>query len=617
MKGLISTIVFAFSSVLVFAQSTSFKVDDSQSIESMVRSFQGAGIEIFNIRYQQSNGQSVGAFEDVVGLLDMNKGLLMTSGNAALAIGPNNKGDAGAGNGLTAFYDSDLQSIVPNETLYDGVVIEFDIRGSNSILSFDYIFGSDEYPEYEHDFNDVFGFFLSGPGIDGVKNLAVLDDGTLVSVKSINSSKNTAHFVSNGAGDNPAKNFYLQYDGYTKKLVAKAEIRPCEIYHIKLAIADARDDILDSGVFIEQGSFTTTSKINVELAFEYKEYPYAVEGCNKGYFIVKKLPQWVDLNTPLELEFTLTGQAINGTDYALVPINRITIPEKEMQTVIEINALTDPLPEGTERVRLDIILRCKVGVVATASAEMEIRDEIDYPIQNEVCKDVLSTINTETHNRWVFSWQPNEALSCTDCSSPSVRLENDGQFPVKVKDIASGCETTTVAEVRVKQVTAYFMYSTDVNYTSVDAFFKNLSENTVNYEWNFGDGQTSDQFEPAYTFDTGGSLQPVSYTITLRATSEKPACTDEYRSTIMINPLYIPNVITPNNDCCNQFFTIKGIEPGLWKIIIYNRWGKLVYQSDNYRNDWAGDGLATGVYYYELSNPPGDRLFKGWLQLLR
>lgn len=611
-------------SFMVSAQKTEFKVDDSVPIATMVKSLEGKGVEIFNISFNNihTDNRPNGTFKDVLGLLDIGEGLIMTSGGAKVAVGPNNKSNAGRGDGTSAGEDFDLNlaSIVSGEKFYDLNVIEFDIRVNNTVLSFNYMFGSEEYPEYEREYNDVFGFFITGPGINGVKNLAVIGDKTPVSVKSINSTKNSSYFVSNGGGDNPAQDFYLQYDGFTKKLVAKTEVVPCQVYHIKLAIADARDDILDSGVFIEKGSFSTSSKLDVDVEFEHQGIDYAVEGCNKGYFVVKKNLEWLSADEPVTLEFQLSGSSTNGTDYPLISGNTITIPANEESIKIEIDALLDGIPEGPENVTLDIVLKCGGSIIATASADMIIQDKFDFPMKSEVCKDVLMPINTDASDRFVFTWAADPALSCTTCPSPSVTLSNDAQFAVHVKDTESGCETDTQADVTIQTIDAYFKYVKDNNYTSVDAFFENLSEGADTYEWDFGDGSTSTLFEPKHTFVVEESRYPAdprTYTIRLNVSSFQGLCRDQYDTTIVVQPLFIPNVITPNNDVLNNQFVVNGIENGTWKIKIYNRWGGLVYSSNHYNNDWEGRNVSNGVYYFKLSNQKGDREFKGWVQVLR
>lgn len=82
-------------------------------------------------------------------------------------------------------------------------------------------------------------------------------------------------------------------------------------------------------------------------------------------------------------------------------------------------------------------------------------------------------------------------------------------------------------------------------------------------------------------------------------------------------PGAVPNVFTPNGDGINDVFQIDNIELLAWRLEIYNRWGRRVYESDAYRNDWRGEGLPAGVYYYGLSNAQTKRFLKGWVQILR
>jgi gliding motility-associated-like protein len=617
------------------AQSGKFKVDTSGAIEDIVKSLEGPNVEIdYNSIIISGNFENgpAGKFEDVLGLTDIKKGLIMTCGKASLIIGPNNSSRKGFPESISATnlgFDSDLESVVPGEDFYDLITIEFDITVKNTVLSFNYIFGSEEYPEYERQYNDVFGFFISGPGINGVKNLAVTGSNIPVSVKSINSSTNSQFFVSNGDGSNPAKDFYLQYDGFTKKLTAQTEVVPCGTYHIKLAISDARDNILDSGVLIEEGSFTSTSKLDIDLEFEYPEYQYAVESCNKGYFVIKKNLNWINASEAVTLDYTLTGTATLGAlnDYTSDKFNSttgsITIPANAESTKAEIVALPDALVEGTETVILTLTLICDGNVIATASKTMLIKDAIEYPIDSKVCKDVLMPINTDADDRYTFTWADNPELvfegSCTkpSCTSPSVNLSTDMTFDVHVKDNVSGCEADTEANVTVNAVDAYFKYFKNNNYTSADAFFDNLSTGADTYSWDFGDGTSASDFEPVHTYKAGESLDPVTYKITLNVSALDGLCKDEYDTTIVINPFYVPNVITPNNDDANQQFVVKGIEDGNWDMKIYNRWGVLVFHSPRYKNDWEGENVSSGVYYFKLTNQPADRIYKGWVHVIK
>ena len=84
------------------------------------------------------------------------------------------------------------------------------------------------------------------------------------------------------------------------------------------------------------------------------------------------------------------------------------------------------------------------------------------------------------------------------------------------------------------------------------------------------------------------------------------------------NNVFVPNVFTPQGDTFNQYFEITNIE--LYKnsrLTIVDRWGKVVFHATGYKSDWDGDGLVTGVYYYELDLRRKNKVLKGTVSILR
>lgn len=85
--------------------------------------------------------------------------------------------------------------------------------------------------------------------------------------------------------------------------------------------------------------------------------------------------------------------------------------------------------------------------------------------------------------------------------------------------------------------------------------------------------------------------------------------------------LVFPNVFTPNGDGLNEYFKIGGLESYTGaELYIYNRWGNQVYASKDYKNDWNGNGLNEGTYYYLLrvkTSSEETKSIKGWVQILR
>jgi len=188
----------------------------------------------------------------------MESGIILTSGDATLAEGPNTSDGAGSANGYAG--DALLDALIPGYTTYDATLLTFDFISSGGDLFFNYVFASDEYNEYVNsDFNDVFAFF-----VDGV-NIALVPGTTdPVSVNNVNGgnplgtgASNSAYYNNNDLSDGGP--FYdLEYDGFTDVFIAQALGLSAGTHTMMLAIADAGDSILDSGVFIQAGTFSDT-----------------------------------------------------------------------------------------------------------------------------------------------------------------------------------------------------------------------------------------------------------------------------------------------------------------------------------------------------------------------
>jgi gliding motility-associated-like protein len=188
-----------------------------------------------------------------------NGGIVLTTGSAAAADGPNNSmGD------ITAYAVVGYDYADPQLTTQPGAGtpppqldncrLEFDMTPICSSFNIAFVFGSEEYPEWVTGaYNDGFGIFVSGPNPLGGNytnyNMARLPNGQLVSIDNVNSNFNSGYFNTNNTG-------VMQYDGYTDGLTAQLSVIPCSTYHIKIIIADAGDEFFDSGLFLGAGSFS-------------------------------------------------------------------------------------------------------------------------------------------------------------------------------------------------------------------------------------------------------------------------------------------------------------------------------------------------------------------------
>jgi len=206
--------------------------------------------------------------------IGMNDGILLSTGNVHDAVGPNNTGSKGTS--LNLLGDADLDLLIPSYQTNDASILEFDLIPTGNFLQFNYVFSSEKYPEFVGStFNDVFGFFITGPGLSGLYNGNAINiakiDTISVAINNINNgSTNTGpcvncdYYISNGTGSTPEIDSTIQYDGFTTLLQASVYVQPNQTYHLKIAIADAGDGIYDSGVFLQSKSLKSSMVSVVE-----------------------------------------------------------------------------------------------------------------------------------------------------------------------------------------------------------------------------------------------------------------------------------------------------------------------------------------------------------------
>lgn len=144
--------------------------------------------------------------------------------------------------------------------------------------------------------------------------------------------------------------------------------------------------------------------------------------------------------------------------------------------------------------------------------------------------------------------------------------------------------------------------------------FKNNSLNSTQFTWNFGDNTPEvTTRDPEHTFRNPGKYQV--RLIARNLSSCKITADTTYLEIEAGTPLRAPNIITPNQDGQNDYFkiTVGNVKTSLK---IYNRWGRLVYQNDDYKNNWGGEDLATGTYFYVVESPENcEKFMKGWVEI--
>jgi len=245
-------------------QSGPMIVDTLTSLQQAIGTLFGPGVTVTNLTYTGPS-LSIGTFYDTTTVLidsaadfGIDTGIVMTTGSVFDVPGPNESGSTSTNLSLPG--DSDLNNLIPGYFTYDAAVIEFDFTPqTDTLIACNFVFASEEYLEFVGSaFNDVFGFFISGPGFNGLENLAVLDSviyasggvyyNAPISVNTVNDISYSDYFVYN-CWD------IVEFDGYTVPYQLMHPITPGQNYHFKIAVADGGDGILDASVFMKAGSF--------------------------------------------------------------------------------------------------------------------------------------------------------------------------------------------------------------------------------------------------------------------------------------------------------------------------------------------------------------------------
>ena len=541
--------IFILSFLFWFYQNfyTQIEVDNSAPFNTAISLVDnillGGGVSSTNHSFM-GDAIQIGFFNALNTNLNMDSGIVISTGDIN-ALDPNFSGFINMP--INNVSDPDLLNVansVPGligqsfsvSGIFDVALLEFDFIPNSDSLTFDYIFGSNEYLTWVNSqYNDVFGFFISGPGITGpysapagfpngsinIANVPNSNPPLPITISSINNIINSNYYINN-------TNVFqtLSCNGFTQKFQANVVVQCGETYHIRLAIADGSDSSLDSWVFLEAGSFSSNNTIGLSSGIANSD-TLLYEGCNSAYFNFERTDTLGDFT----VRFDFDGTAIMGLDYDTI-IDSLVIPSGQLVDTIFINPILDSISENTETVVLNVVY--------------------------EDCSGQL------------------------DSSSAIIYISDYTPLQISVADSINICDQ--IGEVAL------------IN-SNLDGGLEPISIN-----WSNGSNSDSIIVSPQNT--------------ELYSLSVYDNCNQEVHDSCMVwvqCPIEKINVFTPNNDGENDFFIPINLDqypnPSL---MIYNRWGQLVYENENYQNDWDGthymsrEELNEGLYYYFI-NPESEK----------
>ncbi|CAN5272180.1 hypothetical protein BH09BAC5_BH09BAC5_15870 [soil metagenome] len=588
----------------------------------------GPGIIASNITYV-GYANAIGRFHagnSGIPVLGIDSGVVMTNGTILAndptygvgmgPQGPNNSSGAGIDNGAPG--DPYLTQVAGAPT-FNAAVLEFDFIAQADSVKFNYVFGTDEYMEYvTGGFADVFAFVLSGVSTPlAATNIALIPSTTTpVTALNVNANVNPMYYVDN---ENPPGTT-CQYDGFTVVLTAKYPILCGETYHIKLACADALDGVVDGGVFLEAGSFTTgTVNLSSQISYGSSNDSTLYEGCGQACIILTRAG---DLSLSDTVSLVVGGTAMNnGTDFTpQLPTTAIFLPGQD-SIVICINAIQDGIPEGLETLEISTTTTGPC-VQSVNSVTIYISDFLPIQVNagpdTTLCNSTPITFNptvsggVEPYNYQWSSGQTTPSITV----SPTVTTT----YIVNVTDPCgspAGTDTVTIFLPSGNPLQTFPTPDLDLC-TGDQAFLAVTATNgslPYSYQWSTISGPT---FVPNPN-DNSNSFIPIAGGSFIVETRD--GCNVTRMDTINISihdcSVVPPNVFTPNGDGTNDVLIFHGLEnfPGS-QLMIYNRWGNKIYESPNYLNDWNGSGVSDGTYYYILSLSDGTSI-SGFITILK
>lgn len=379
MKGFLYILAF-FLSQTYYAQ---LVTSSGQSPVGLVQNvLLGPGVTVSNITYNGSPS-AIGYFDGSQTNLGIDSGIVLTTGtvlqNGSGPHGPNDQAGAGVDNGTGG--SGLLSSIINGSPTFNASILEFDFIPYSDTVRFKYVFGSDEYPEFappnNSGFNDVFGFFISGPGVPGMMNIARLPtNGSIVSINNVNAITNSAFFIPNGDGSTAPQNSsptYIQYDGFTQVLEAVSQVQCGETYHLIIAVSDVGDGEWDSGIFLEANSLSSANPIDINYSISQQVFldsTWMAEGCVDATVTVERQQ---GSSTALTIPIQLSGTATNGVDYTGVPAS-VTFNPGQTTASFTINVINDGIAEGLENLIMSFMIQDPCGNMSPIDLELQIQD---------------------------------------------------------------------------------------------------------------------------------------------------------------------------------------------------------------------------------------------------
>ncbi|MEZ4757322.1 MAG: choice-of-anchor L domain-containing protein [Flavobacteriales bacterium] len=737
----IASLAASFLTVLFAAPlNAQLAIDNSQTpLQLLENVLLGEGVTVSNVTFNGGDAtllnEQAGSFTGAEGSIGLGSGIILSSGNVEVALGPNDAGGSTLGGGNFGFGDPDLETLA-GVTTNDASILEFDFIPVGDSITFRYVFASEEYNEYVcGTVNDVFGFFLSGPGLsgpftDGAVNLALVPGTSVpVSINTVNNGTvgangqlqncldldanwiaNNIYYIDNGAS------IEVQFDGQTVVLTARAEVVCGQTYHIKMAIADGGDTAFDSGVFLEAGSFTSVPFIPSltpgpgivgENTILESCYPVTIDfiqqdgGADTNVVIITVggsatpgvdfspnfpdslvfLPgdtvQSFTFNCPIDTDsteniiLTLVSQSIcSGVQI----VNQFEFFIESAAPLVSIGGYTTIPCQGTAEFTPTITggyapynvqwsngsqgADLSVSPLTNTVYSATVTDDcgtisvsqfvVDLePVQPVVLSIIGSSTLLEACDQSIIAISrpqgvpgdlvislngTGDATPGADYELPGSALIPDGVDTIELpfapfedglddsEEVATIIATVTDACGRSADasVSLTIIDAAEILITGEDLLVPCANDSILSVVFASGGvGSLEITWSNGYEGPGAWLSTAIDEEYVVTATDDCGRTAQEFIRVDLICDVVIPNVISPNGDDYNETFFIEGLQFLSHTVRIYNRWGQMLLETSDYRNNWKAEGLPDGTYYYEVVVEDREKPYTGHITVLR
>jgi gliding motility-associated-like protein len=514
-------------------------VSDNASATQLAAYLTGAGVIVLNpILNGTCPGTAVGKFSynGTPATIGIDSGVVLTCGrvvniNSAIATqtGINSAYATFASNpfpGPGQDPGDPLLTTLAGIATHDACVLEFDFVPAGDSIKFDYVFASEEYNGPHGNFNcsinDVFGFFISGPAIVGQQNIALVPGTTNVpvGVSTVNDgvggcSQYTQYYNSNAGSTS------FVYSGYTDVFSARSAVSPCDTYHLKIAIADASDDVYDSGVFLKAGSLTSTALYVHTEGGGGLEFPFTntVRGCPPGIVRISRVGG--NLSQPATIPLTYEGTAVAGVDYSPLPAT-VTMAPGDTVITLNVNGLPVSPAAGPKSLIINIYspYTCSnAQPIVLASDTIMIYDSIYVKILNPdtaICIGNHVDIFAQADTMLRYAWTPAATINNPTALNVTATPVTPTNYTISVSLPAGGtaCPAATASVFIDVKVTPQINLGPD-QITCGNAVQLNAATTPLNPDETFQWQPTTGLSNPTIRNPISTPTASITYTVTV------------------------------------------------------------------------------------------------------